>query len=169
MQVLSLDRATALEARLLRKELLAMLDVREFSKTATFVNPSESLVAHQVSCDGCTMARDLDFCRDEALVGGEPDAPWPCAFCGAEHDRIAMEERLLADVEALVVAWATQDVKCVRCGAPARQRLRPALHLLRRLGVHRRPGRHPPQAPRLPQRRQVLPAAHAGRRRPGRV
>ena len=61
MQVLSLDKNITIEARLLRKELLAMFDVREFSKTATFQNPSASLKLFQVSCDSCTMARDMDF------------------------------------------------------------------------------------------------------------
>lgn len=122
MQVLSLDKNITLEARLLRKELLALFEVREFSKEGTFANPSESLKLTQVSCDSCTMARDLDFCRDEDLLrsGGSSDAnqvPWQCAFCGAEYDRVGIEERLLAMVESWTVEWSTQDLKCGRCGA----------------------------------------------------
>jgi len=116
MQVLSLDKNIATEARLLRKELLAMFDVREFSREGAFVNPSESLRVTQLSCDHCTMARDLDLCRDEALAA-DPDAPWPCSFCGAEHDRVAVEERLVADVESIAVEWSAQDLKCARCAA----------------------------------------------------
>ncbi|KAH7362119.1 DNA polymerase epsilon catalytic subunit A [Plectosphaerella cucumerina] len=126
MQVLSLDKNITIEARLLRKELLAMFDVREFSKTATFQNPSASLKLFQVSCDSCTMARDMDFCRDSDLLPepGEGDArndamtrPWKCSFCDSEHDRNAIEERLLAQVEAFAVEWATQDLKCGKCKA----------------------------------------------------
>ncbi|PTB61955.1 DUF1744-domain-containing protein [Trichoderma citrinoviride] len=73
MQVLSLDKNITLEARLLRKELLALFEIREFSKEGTFTNPSESLKLLQVSCDSCTMARDLDFCRDEDLIGAPGD------------------------------------------------------------------------------------------------
>ncbi|OAA65284.1 DNA polymerase catalytic subunit a [Niveomyces insectorum RCEF 264] len=126
MQVLSLDKNIAMEARLLRKELLALFDVREFSQEAAFHNPSESLKITQLSCDNCTMARDLDLCRDEDLLpvvgpDGRRDAaavkPWLCTFCEAEYDRIALEERLVAAVEAEAIAWAVQDLKCNRCGA----------------------------------------------------
>jgi DNA polymerase epsilon subunit 1 len=126
MQILSLDKNITLEARLLRKELLAMFDVREFSKNGAFANPSESLKLPQLSCDSCTMARDLDFCRDEALLPdpGHQDSagsggakPWRCGFCEGEFDRSALEERLIGEVEAYVVEWTTQDLKCVKCGA----------------------------------------------------
>ena len=130
MQVLSLDKNITLEARLLRKELLVMFDVREFSRDGAFQNPSESLRLEQLSCENCTMARDLDLCRDEDLLlltmtteggGGEgrgKAAAWRCGFCDGEYDRIEVEERLVAEVEALVVEWATQDLKCRKCGAP---------------------------------------------------
>ena len=123
MQVLSLDKNITLEARLLRKELLAMFDVREFSKEGGFQNPSESLKITQLSCDNCTMARDLDLCRDEDLLpdpsgeGGAANVSWKCSYCEAEYDRNGIEERLVADVEAFVVQWTSQDLKCVKCGA----------------------------------------------------
>ncbi|KAK7935871.1 dna polymerase epsilon protein [Apiospora marii] len=123
MQVLSLDKNITAEARLLRKELLAFFDVREFSKEAAFANPSSSLKIAQWSCAECTLARDWDLCRDEALL---PDLAtlrraaaaksWRCGFCDAEFDRLRVEERLMADVERVVVEWTTQDVKCTRCG-----------------------------------------------------
>ncbi|KAL2197482.1 hypothetical protein P885DRAFT_77165 [Corynascus similis CBS 632.67] len=69
MQILSLDKNITLEARLLRKELLALFDIREFARQGTFVNPSETLRLAQLSCDNCTMARDLDLCRDEEALG----------------------------------------------------------------------------------------------------
>ncbi|KAK1251611.1 hypothetical protein MKX07_007090 [Trichoderma sp. CBMAI-0711] len=124
MQVLSLDKNITLEARLLRKELLALFEIREFSKEGTFTNPSESLKLLQVSCDSCTMARDLDFCRDEDLIGapgennnGGGGQSWQCGFCGSEFDRVGLEERLLAMVEGWATEWAVQDLKCERCGA----------------------------------------------------
>ncbi|KEY65398.1 hypothetical protein S7711_04295 [Stachybotrys chartarum IBT 7711] len=115
MQILSLDKNITLEARLLRKELLALFDIREFSKDGTFTNPSESMRLVQISCDSCTMARDLDLCRDEDLFADGQN--WQCGFCGSEYDRVAVEERLLAMVESWAVEWTTQDLKCERCGA----------------------------------------------------
>ena len=128
MQVLSLDKNTATEARLLRKELLALLDAREFARAAAFANPSESLRVAALTCDACAAARDVDLCRDEAVIAAAAaDAssstssscswPAPCAVCGAPPDRPALEERLAADVEGLLVEWAAQDLRCGRCGA----------------------------------------------------
>ncbi|KAI5863661.1 DUF1744-domain-containing protein [Durotheca rogersii] len=146
MQVLSLDKNITMEARLLRKELLALFEVREFSKEGAFANPSESLKVAQWSCPECTLARDWDLCRDEALLpdlasiaaaaaaaagdGMASEAAateaarraaaakaWRCAFCDAEVNRLRVEERLLAEVQGLVVEWSTQDVRCERCGS----------------------------------------------------
>ncbi|KAG6010556.1 DNA polymerase epsilon catalytic subunit [Claviceps maximensis] len=122
MQVLSLDKNITLEARLLRKELLALFEVREFSKEGTFANPSESLKIAQLSCDSCTVARDLDLCRDQDLQNSSGSSNndgqgWQCGFCGTEYDRVGIEERLLCMVESWTVEWTTQDLKCARCGA----------------------------------------------------
>ncbi|KAI1409270.1 DUF1744-domain-containing protein [Hypoxylon sp. FL1857] len=128
MQVLSLDKNITMEARLLRKELLALFEVREFSKEGAFMNPSESLKVAQWSCPECTLARDWDLCRDEALLpdldGSEAEVRkaaaakvWRCPFCDAELERLRIEEKLLADVQALLVEWSTQDLKCERCGS----------------------------------------------------
>lgn len=115
MQVLSLDKNIVTDARHIRKDLLQLFDVREFSREGTFANPSESLRLAQVSCDNCTMARDLDLCRDEALQGEE--GLWKCAYCEAEYNHNELEERLVGEVEAVVASWACQDLKCGRCGA----------------------------------------------------
>jgi DNA polymerase epsilon subunit 1 len=128
MQVLSLDKNIMLEARLLRKELLALFEVREFSAEATFVNPSSSLRFQQVICDNCTMTRDIDLCRDSDLLpdavssdgsGSSPNAsrPCKCTYCDAEFDKMVLEQRMIRDVQALVTQWATQDLKCGKCKA----------------------------------------------------
>lgn len=140
MQVLSLDKNITNEARLLRKELLAFFEVREFSKEAAFANPSASLKIPQWSCHECAQARDWDLCRDEELLpdlasvnaGLPADASpeqvqaamkraagaktWRCEVCDAEFERLRIEERLIADVEKMVIEWTTQDIKCTRCG-----------------------------------------------------
>lgn len=138
MQVLSLDKNVTNEARLLRRDLLNMFDVREFSKDGAFRNPAETLRLGDFSCENCAMPRELDFCRDEDLLlppptgdGDDEDArrrrreggnnnsntTWRCRGCGWEMARLDLEERLVGEVEKMVVAWATQDLKCGRCGA----------------------------------------------------
>lgn len=125
MQVLSLDRAITLEVRLLRKELLHLFDIREFSAEAAFQNPSAALAVRGVICDECTASRDLDLCRDSALLpppplpgaDGEP-APlprWKCDNCHAAYDKLRIEEQLVAEVQKMLLEWCTQDLKCGKC------------------------------------------------------
>lgn len=74
MHVLSLDRKVQIEARLLRKELLAFFEIKEFSVEARFENPSSSLKVEQLTCESCTMARDVDLCRDGNILP-PPNSP----------------------------------------------------------------------------------------------
>ena len=122
MQIISLSKPLQLEARLLRKELLSLFDVREFSDDARFINPSSSLRFEGVVCDSCTMIRDIDLCRDEDALPATNETgelvvkPWCCSSCGNEYDRINFEEELISRVEREVLAWQMQDVKCQKCG-----------------------------------------------------
>ncbi|KAL8708023.1 MAG: hypothetical protein Q9220_007019 [cf. Caloplaca sp. 1 TL-2023] len=125
MHVFSLDKSIALEVHLLRKDLLAFFDIREFSPQARFENPSATLKLEQMVCEQCTMTRDLDLCRDEDLM---PDVSssdgtthragrkaWTCLTCNHEYDQLAVEEKLIARVQKMVVEWQTQDLKCGKC------------------------------------------------------
>jgi len=123
VHVFSLDKNINLEARYLRKELLAFFEIKEFSAQARFENPSSSLKLKQLICEHCTMARDLDLCRDEDVLldpgsanGAAPAArAWACTTCGHEYDRLAIEERLIGRVQKVLVEWQTQDLKCKKC------------------------------------------------------
>lgn len=123
MQVLSLSKYTLLEVRILRREVLALFDIQEFSEEGRYDNPTSSLKLSQVICNNCTMSRDLDLCRDsDVLPGADADGqgasnkPWCCLYCGSEYDKLALEERMIGDVEGMVVEWQTQDLKCEKCG-----------------------------------------------------
>ena len=146
IQVLSLDRAIMLEARLLRKELLHLFDIREFSPAAAFVNPSASLRLPQpLICSECTAVRTVDLCKDSdllpislpkqhhnqplannqqllfeqqqsALTAHVPD--WKCPSCQHPYDKLAIEEGLVTEVQRMLLEWTTQDVKCGRCTQP---------------------------------------------------
>ena len=122
MHVFSLDKTIVLEARLLRKDLLAFFEIKEFSPQARFENPSASLELAQLICEHCTVARDIDLCRDEdvlppsdAAADAAARAVWKCSTCDGEYDRLAIEEMLIARVQKAVVEWQTQDLKCGKC------------------------------------------------------
>lgn len=121
MQVLSLSKTTTLETRMLRKELLALFDVREFSDEGRFENPSGTLKLPQLICSSCTITRDLDLCRDPDVLLDEgetlADKPWLCHVCRTEYNKLALEERMVGDIQAMITEWATQDLKCQKCGS----------------------------------------------------
>lgn len=124
MQVLSLSKTTTLETRILRRELLALFEVREFSKEGRFENPSASLKLPELTCSACCLIRDLDLCRDEDILpdpdtDGKKMAPkaWRCPFCQTEYDRLAQEERLVGEVHGMIVSWQAQDLKCSKCNS----------------------------------------------------
>jgi len=78
--VLSLDSGTQHQVAKLRRDLLQLIGVREFSKDAIFTNPGYSYIlpevlavssndalciyTPQVICDNCNHCRDVDLCRD---------------------------------------------------------------------------------------------------------
>lgn len=124
MHVFLLDRTVNQEGRLLRKDLLAMFEVKEFSAAAHFEDPSESLCLEQVICAHCMMSRDLDLCRDSDILppstssnndGNIQAKPWTCADCGHEYDRLVLEERLIAQVQLIITQWQMQDLVCEKC------------------------------------------------------
>ncbi|RAL10858.1 DNA polymerase epsilon catalytic subunit POL2 [Aspergillus homomorphus CBS 101889] len=123
MQVLSLSKTTTMETRLLRRELLALFEIREFSKEGRFENPGASLKLPELTCNACCLIRDLDLCRDEDVLpdpGTESNKTstkaWRCPFCQTEYDRLAQEEILIGQVHGFIVGWQTQDLKCSKCG-----------------------------------------------------
>ena len=127
MHVLSLDRTIQTEARLLRKDLLAFFEIKEFSPQGRFENPSSSLRLEQLICESCTMTRNLDLCRDQDVLPlpqypNQPNASadssqraWTCPVCQHEYDRLAIEERLIGRVHRMITEWQTQDLKCAKC------------------------------------------------------
>ncbi|KAK9447075.1 uncharacterized protein V1518DRAFT_422137 [Limtongia smithiae] len=120
--VFALARDLQLEVGLLRKELLSVFDIREFSEAGKFRNPSTSLRVSAI-CDACSIESTLDFCRNEALipaisaeiVGGSDVKAWECKHCGHEFDRLGLEETMIAEVQTLETVYQTQDLRCGKC------------------------------------------------------
>ncbi|KAG0251624.1 DNA polymerase epsilon catalytic subunit [Actinomortierella ambigua] len=122
MAVLALDTTVEREVRVLRKNLLEQIEVREFSAEAQFVNPCESFVLRGVICSYCGYCQDLDFCRDPHLLpqvkretGEIVMRAWQCQECREEYDREQMEGSMVAIAEKLVTQFQLQDVRCHKC------------------------------------------------------
>nr|OQO27904.1 DNA polymerase epsilon catalytic subunit A [Rachicladosporium sp. CCFEE 5018] len=120
MQVLSLDKTIQLEARLLRKQLLHLFDIREFSSEGSFSNPCSTLLLRNLKCADCSSPKEIDLCRDSSLLPPAPPATAvlsiTCDVCASPFDILAIQEQLLADVQRMALQWMTQDLKCGKCG-----------------------------------------------------
>ena len=90
-EVLSLDSEHTVEVQILRRNLLDLLGVREFSVEAQFRNPCDTITVPMVICARCNSIRDVDLCRDPDriasfdLESGEVLPParktWVCHVC----------------------------------------------------------------------------------------
>ncbi|XP_027348237.1 DNA polymerase epsilon catalytic subunit A-like [Abrus precatorius] len=111
--VLALDRSVQHDVLVMRKNLLKYVDIREFAPEAEFSDPSHSFILSNVICSYCNDCRDLDLCRDSALLTQE----WRCAVpqCGQPYDREVMENALLQIVRQRERLYHLQDLVCLRC------------------------------------------------------
>lgn len=72
LQVLSLDANVTNQVNKLRRDLLRLIEVGEFSDEAQFRDPCSSYVLPEVICRNCNFCRDLDLCKDPALSQVQP-------------------------------------------------------------------------------------------------
>jgi DNA polymerase epsilon subunit 1 len=109
--VFALDCRYESEERLLKRDLLRLIDVREFSEDARFSNPCEKYVLNQVICEYCNYCCDLDLTRKHAIE----NQFLACDGCGMIYDKDDIEMKLIKDAEALHCRWHLQDLRCVKC------------------------------------------------------
>ncbi|KAK9279688.1 hypothetical protein L1049_013368 [Liquidambar formosana] len=111
--VLALDQNVQHDILIMRKNLLKYVRVREFAPEAEFRDPCLSFILPNVICSYCNDCRDLDLCRDSALLAQE----WRCAVpqCGQPYDREVMENALLQIVWQRERLYHLQDLVCLKC------------------------------------------------------
>ncbi|KAG9322756.1 hypothetical protein KVV02_007016 [Mortierella alpina] len=120
--VFGIDTSVEREVRVMRKNLLDLIEVREFSPESMFTNPCESFVLRSVICSYCNYCQDLDFCRDPHLLpkikkdtGEVVLGAWKCQECKEMYDREAIEESMVTIVERMINQYQMQDLKCLKC------------------------------------------------------
>ncbi len=109
--VLSLDAPVREAVQLLKQMLLRPLGVTPFAPRAKFTDPCRTLTLPDVVCSYCYDQRDFDLLRDTAAAAGTLE----CARCHHPYSRIALEARLVAQLQRRAVAYQLQDVRCSSC------------------------------------------------------
>jgi DNA polymerase epsilon subunit 1 len=115
--LLSLGGVCERENQLLKRDLLSLIGVGEYSELALFKNPCETFKLKQVICEYCCSTHDLDLTGDLTLLEQEDQvrAQWICAECGSEYDRLSIERQLMTLLKQYLSAWQLQDVVCTKC------------------------------------------------------
>ncbi|KAK8641366.1 hypothetical protein V6N13_010775 [Hibiscus sabdariffa] len=103
--ILALDHSVQHDVLVLRKNLLKYAHIKEFAPEAEFYDPCPPFILPNVICSYCNDRRDLDLCRDSALLADE----WCCAVpqCGQGYDWEMMENKLLQTIR--------QRENCIIC------------------------------------------------------
>ncbi len=113
-KVLSLDSSIEDEANRLRRNLLKLIGVGEFSEVAAWRDPCISFILPEVICKQCNHCRDIDLCKDlhqSETDGGTP--VWVCASagCRAAYDTAEIEHQLLDALQRKTMGYTLQDVQ----------------------------------------------------------
>ncbi|XP_067406281.1 DNA polymerase epsilon catalytic subunit A [Emydura macquarii macquarii] len=115
-KVLSLDANITNQVNKLKRDLLRLVDVGEFSEEAQFRDPCRSYVLPEVICRNCNFCRDLDLCKDPVpSQDGTVPPSWVCSNCQAEYERGCIETALVEALQKKLMAFALQDLVCVKC------------------------------------------------------
>ncbi|XP_055866677.1 DNA polymerase epsilon catalytic subunit A-like isoform X1 [Biomphalaria glabrata] len=115
-EILALDSNITLQVKKLKRDLLKLIGVGEFSPEAEFVNPCLSFVLPEMICKSCSLIHDLDLCRDISVEKGA-DTPnsWVCPQCHTEYDSLEIEQILVDVVQRKSMAYVLQDLTCCKC------------------------------------------------------
>ncbi len=114
--VLSLDTSVISEVEQMKKTILRIINIGEFSDSADYQNPSLSYVLREVICKECNYSRDVDLCRDTTLdFEGEELGAWKCTECHTPYDLDEIEMNLVGELNKLSLAFVLQDLCCVKC------------------------------------------------------
>ncbi|XP_064424312.1 DNA polymerase epsilon catalytic subunit A [Latimeria chalumnae] len=115
-RALSLDMNITNQVNKLKRDLLRLVDVGEFSEEAQFKDPCQSYILPEVICRHCNFCRDLDLCKDPSMAQDGTVLPsWLCTNCQAEYDSGSIEMALVEAVQKKLMAYTLQDLVCTKC------------------------------------------------------
>ena len=113
-KVLSLDDAITEQVTQLRRNLLKLINVGEFSDLAEWKDPCISFILPEVICKQCNHCRDIDLCKDPHVTEG-PAWVCPSMDCQTPYDTHEIEQQLISAVHRKLMSYTLQDLQCLKC------------------------------------------------------
>lgn len=112
-KVLSIDSAITDQVAQLRRNLLKLINVGEFSDMADWQDPCISFILPEVICKQCNHCRDIDLCKDAHVAQNA----WVCASadCGSPYDSAEIEHQLIDACHRKIMGYTLQDLQCLKC------------------------------------------------------
>lgn len=120
-QIFTLVSEAQVATRVMRRDLLSIMDVKDFSNTGKFEDPSQALILPRFCCSHCGDVRDLQFGRDPALApkvsnsGTGRQFDWRCSRCDNEYNKLAIQEELVRILMEYIASYQLQDLRCGKC------------------------------------------------------
>ncbi|XP_067911587.1 DNA polymerase epsilon catalytic subunit A [Heterodontus francisci] len=115
-KILSLDSNITNQVNKLKRDLLRLIDIGEFSEEAQFKDPCQSYILPEIICKNCNFCRDLDLCKDPSILQDGTVLPkWCCINCQTEYDSDSIEMALVEALKKKMMAYTLQDLICSKC------------------------------------------------------
>lgn len=115
-KILSLDSSITNQVNKLKRDLLRLIDVGEFSEEAQFKDPCRSYIVPEIICRNCNFCRDLDLCKDPSISqDGTVLLKWCCTNCQVAYESEAIEMALVEALKKKMMAYTLQDLVCSKC------------------------------------------------------
>ncbi|XP_065339696.1 DNA polymerase epsilon catalytic subunit 1 [Cloeon dipterum] len=118
-KVLELDSTVQIEVGALRRNMLRLIGVSEFSDQAEWKDPCDSVVLSDVLCHNCSLCFDLDLvknCLWQDLEDPEDKSlPWECPGCRRGITPTEVEFLLIEHFNKRMISYNLQDLQCSRC------------------------------------------------------
>lgn len=116
-KILTVDPSIAEELDSLRKNMLRLVGLGEFSDKAVWKEAGKSYMLTEMICQACNFCRDVDLLKDKHRALKDGCQVWLCSQCCVNYDTEEIEKRLIDALNRKLMSYTLQDFQCIRCKA----------------------------------------------------
>mmetsp|Transcript_48531 Transcript_48531/g.55815 ORF Transcript_48531/g.55815 Transcript_48531/m.55815 type:complete len:451 (+) Transcript_48531:3-1355(+) len=109
--IMSLEKSVNAEVFTLKENALRMINIGAFTSEAQYREPCATYILRNVICNFCLKAKDLDLCRDSALLQSD----WKCEVCHHEYSKSGIEFKIIESFKKRLINFQLQELRCKKC------------------------------------------------------